>query len=252
MTGDEINNLFENIVNVHGDFGSYWVRIVKKYRSSQKCLDIQFGSAKREGNICCNLDVFNKYYVVERINYENSLDHIFEYEHKEENGSVIETQSRVCKYAFDRILITSEENWLKKEGAEWTSSDTQELVIDGSYYACNCKSYIDLYEDSQYYGTLIGYTEDYPYDYFVLTESDKVQFLNPPFLEKLSATHFAAMPDFSKMEFLYKYRKVMSIRKTVADEVEIYSADHWDNCVDEKYLEMRRRIKYETNTKQTI
>lgn len=248
LTSDEIDYLFNSIVNVHGDFGSYWVRIVKKYRPSSRCLDIQFGSTKREENICCLPDVFNKYYIVERINYEGSLDRIFEYEKREEDDFAKQAQSRLCKYAFDRILITSDENWLKKEGAEWTSSNTQELVIDGSYYASNCKSYIDLYEDSEYYGTLIDYTEDYPYDYFVLTETEKVEFINPPFLEKLSSTHFEAMPDFSKLEFLHKYRKVMSIRKTVADEVEILAADHWDNCIDEKYLETNRKIKHETNT----
>lgn len=249
MSGDEIDNLFKNIVNVHGDFGSYWVRIVKKYRTSGQCLNIQFGSGKRTANILRQPDIFNEYYVVERINYEHSLDHIFEYEYDEKSGLAIETQPRLCKYAFDRILITCEENWLKKEGAEWTTSDTQELVIDGSYYSCNCRSYVDVHEDSQYYGTQIGYTEDYPYDYFVLTESSAVQFLDPPFLEQLCIDKFASMPRSSKIEFLYKYRKVLSIRKTDHGKIEISSADHWDNCVDEAYLEMRKKLrKNETNT----
>ncbi|GAB6007568.1 hypothetical protein [Dysgonomonas reticulitermitis] len=243
MSGDEVDYLFNNVVNVHGDFGSYWVRIVKKYRASGQCLNIQFGSGKRTENILRLPEIFKEYYVVERINYEHSLDHIFEYGYKEGDAFASETPPRLCKYAFDKVIITCEENWLKKEGAEWMSSDTQELLIDGSYYCCNCRSYVDVYDDSEYYGTQIGYTEDYPYDYFVLTESSAIQFIDPPFLEQLCAGKFVRMPRSSKMEFLYKHRKVLSIRKTGLGNIEISSADHWDNCVDEAYLEMRKKLK---------
>lgn len=253
MSDNEIDYLFNNVVNVHGDFGSYWVRIVKKYRTSGQCLNIQFGSGKRTENILRLPDIFKEYYVVERINYEHSLDHIFEYEYREGDTFATETSPRLCKYAFDKVIVTCEENWLKKEGAEWTSSDTQELLIDGSYHSCNCRSYVDIYEDSEYYGSQIGYTEDYPYDYFVLTESTAVQFIDPPLLEQLYTNNFVRMPRSSKMEFLYKHRKVLSIRKTDHGNIKIYSADHWDNCVDEAYLEMRKKLrKNETNTKQII
>lgn len=243
MSGDEIDNLFKNIVNVHGDFGSYWVRIVKKYRTSGQCLNIQFGSGKRTENILRDPGIFNEYYAVERINYEHGFDHIFEYEYDEKSGFAKETQPRLCKYAFDRIIITCDENWLKKEGAEWVSSDTQEMIMDGTYYSCNSRSYVDLYEDSEYYGTQIGYTEDYPFDYFVLTESSTIQFLEPSFLEQLSINNFKEMPNSSKLEFVYKYRKVLCIRKMNNGKIEISSADHWDNCVDEAYLEMRKKLR---------
>jgi hypothetical protein len=41
MSIEEIDYLFNKAVNVNEVFGSYWVRIVKKYREQEKCLDIQ-------------------------------------------------------------------------------------------------------------------------------------------------------------------------------------------------------------------
>src|SRR6218665_1193104 len=172
LSDREIEYLFNEIVNVHDTFGSYWVRIVKRYRKEEKCLDIQFGSGKRIGNILSDLINFNSYFVVERINYENSKDWIFEYEHIDNKNYATETKPRVCLYGFDRILITCKENWLEKEGAEWISSDSQELKINGTYNSSNCKAFVDLFEDSDFYGPRLEFTEKYTYDYMVLNQSD--------------------------------------------------------------------------------
>lgn len=237
LSEQEIEQLFRGIVNVHGEFGSYWVRIVKKYREAEKCLDIQFGSGKRVDNSLTDSDIFNQYYAVERINYEGSLDRIFEYRLDKGDEFATETEHRLCKYAFDKIIITADENWLEKEGAEHTSSTSQELNISGTYHSSNCKSFTDLFEDSEYYGPCLGYADDYPYDYFVLKSSDWVEFLSPPFLAKLSKTKFERMPNNSKLAFLYHHRTVLTIHK-IYDRLEIQTADHWDNCADELYRRM--------------
>ena len=239
LSDREIEYLFNEIVNVHDTFGSYWVRIVKRYRKEEKCLDIQFGSGKRIGNILSDLINFNSYFVVERINYENSKDWIFEYEHIDNKNYATETKPRVCLYGFDRILITCKENWLEKEGAEWISSDSQELKINGTYNSSNCKAFVDLFEDSDFYGPRLEFTEKYTYDYMVLNQSDIVEFISPAFLVQLNKNNFNEMPNNSKMEFLYNYRKVLTIHKNY-DEIEIQSADYWDNCIDETYIRMNK------------
>jgi hypothetical protein len=235
LSDQEIEYLFNEIVNVHETFGSYWVRIVKRYRKEEKCLDIQFGSGKRIKNILSELINFDKYFVVERINYENSKDWIFEYEHIDSNNYASMTEPRICLYAFDRILITSNENWLEKEGAESKSSSSQELKVSGIYNSSNCKAFVDLFEDSDFYGPKLGYDKNYSYDYFVLTETDNIEFIVPIFLVDLQKNNFEQMPNNSKLTFLFEYRKVLVIRKG-SDNLEIYSADYWDNCIDENYM----------------
>lgn len=79
----EIESIFNKVVDVHGSFGSYWVRIVKKYRTEEKCLDIQFGSGKRHQQLN-DLEDFTQYLVWERINYGGGgVDQFFTY-HKPE------------------------------------------------------------------------------------------------------------------------------------------------------------------------
>lgn len=235
LAEDEIENLFAQIVNVHGVFGSYWVRIVKKYRKELKCLDIQFGGGKRTENILDSIEYFEKYEVVERQNIEGEKDEIFEYEIDSAQTFVRATAPRLCKYQFDSIIIKSDHHWLANEGIEIDNVSNQILKIEGIYYCSNDKGFVDLYKGSPYYSPQLAYTEDYPYDYFVLTETENLEFVTPPFLVELQQSQFERMPNDSKMIFLYQYRKVLTISK-LYDKIEIQSADYWDNCADEKYL----------------
>jgi len=114
MTSDEIERLFQGIVRVHDDFGSYWVRIVKKYRPDEKCLDIQYGSGKCTSNLFYSYHAFAKevpdptaYIFWERINNEgDTVDSIQRYYSSEEGDDIlVEEESRNCKYGFNKIII---------------------------------------------------------------------------------------------------------------------------------------------------
>lgn len=235
LSNDEIENLFQKTVNVHGEFGSYWVRILKKYRPQLKCLDIQFGSGKRTEDPFDDPAFYELYHVTERINYESSLDHITEYYINKTHGYVSTIEPRVCKYAFDKIHIHSTENWPDWTDLEQIGSSEYRFNRGGVYHSSNCKSFVDLADGTPFYGPRLQYTDEYAYDYFVLNPCDNVIFLTPEPLASLSKNDFKDVPDDTKMIFYFRARKVLEIHKLYG-RVELFSADYWDNCVDEIYL----------------
>jgi len=43
------------------------------------------------------------------------------------------------------------------------------------------------------------------------------------------------MPNKTEVIFLWNNRKVLHVMKNY-DEIKIFGADYWDNCLDEEYL----------------
>lgn len=229
LSEEEIENLFRNLVNYHGEFGSYWVRVTKKYRQKEKCLDIQFGSGKSwYVNPADYISDNSELEIVKRECNEGARDTIQLFRYK--NGGEYESEKRLCTYAFDKIQIVSNTNWLKDEGATLGDSTSYELNMTGTYYSANNRSFVDI--DIYRKPPAPIYDEDYPYDYFVLTEADGFQFTGTPFLVDLTEGRFSRMPNNSKIVLYYKYRKVAVITKYY-DNIEILTADYWDNCADE-------------------
>ena len=235
LSEPEIEYIFNKVVDVHGSFGSYWVRIVKKYRTEERCLDIQFGSGKRHQQLN-DLEDFTHYRVWERINFGGGgVDQFFTYHKPEGSNRVLLTDIEACQYGFDKIIMTSEENWLAEFGGEAISSRQYEFRLSGYYNASNSREFVDLYDDSEFYGPRLSYTEKYPYDFFMLIDSEAVVLREPGFLSHLSQNQFKAMPNQTKLEFLWQNRKVLVIRKNY-DIVEFQTADYWDNCRNDTYL----------------
>ena len=233
LSEKEIDYLFKTTVKAYSKFGSYWVRIVKKYREVENCLDIQFGSGKRGFDGIEDIEDIESYSIWERFNDEGGLDTIFTYFKDSTSDCVDTTISNLCKYGFDRIRITSGTNWLDKYGIKGIGGRTEELEIKGVYNASNSKSFVDLI--GEFDGPCLLYTENYHYDFFVLTESEWIRFLEPIWLKELCLNKFDEMPNDSKLEFYWNYRKVAVISK-YHNEVSIQSADYWDNCINEEFI----------------
>ena len=242
LSETEIEYLFNEVVTWHEDFGSYWVRISRKYRKKEKCLDIQFGSGKRAARHIKFLDDLHKtYYVVERFNDE-SMDTIFEYaleEYKVNETFIQTTPHRTCVYKFDQVYAISEINdhsWEKtvfSEVAEPKYARTNGCLyrIEGTYHCSNDRGWIDAYEGDVY----SVFDEDYPYDYFVLKPTQHLSILSPASLVDFQQNNFEKLSEHAKLILIYKGREVVKV-SNAGGLVEIQSADHWDNCGDEIYL----------------
>lgn len=225
----EQEKLFRALVNWHGEFGSYWVKVVKRYRDKIKCLDIQYGSGKRSlVDPSEYLDDDSEIKVLRRSSNEGSRDVIRQEIYKK--GEESEIAYRLCTYAFDRIVIIGDVNWLAAEGAAWFEADKCSLEVSGTYHSANCRSFVDI--DIYQGNDQPIYDEDYAYDYFVLTACREIEFTTPAFMAGLTENKFARMPNASKIILYYKFRKVVMISKNY-DKLEILNADYWDNCADE-------------------
>lgn len=64
----------------------------------------------------------------------------------------------------------------------------------------------------------------------------ELKFITPAFMAELSGTHFARMPDGTKMNLYFKHRKVAVVSKNY-DKLEMNTAGYWDNYVDLKTSE---------------
>ncbi|MBC9930173.1 hypothetical protein [Chitinophaga qingshengii] len=227
LSEGEQENLFRHLVNYHGEFGSYWVRVLKKYRQNLKCLDIQYGCGKTWYEDASEYITDNsEVEVVTRKCNEGGLDTI-ELTRFKDGKETYEIRERLCTYAFDKIMIFSDTNWLAEEGADKDTHYSAILDVAGTYHSANDKSFVDVWRD----GTPL-YEEEYPYDYFVLTETDNFKFTAPAFLVELQENNFSRMPNHSKMILYYKRRKVALLMKNY-DKIEVSTADYWDNCADE-------------------
>jgi hypothetical protein len=235
----EIDYLFNEVVTRHEEFGSYWVRITRKYRKNEKCLDIQFGSGKTAArHIKWLPDLHKTYYVVERFN-DDGPDTIFEYAQEAYGNDILvqTTPHRPCQYKFDQILVTSDGDWEQKIFADITKPNHARrggclYRIGGLYHCSNSRGYLDAYEDeSVLFST---YEEDYAYDYFVFKPTDYLELISPPALVDLQQNNFEKLPEHAGLTFICKGREVLKVSKA-GGRIQMQSADHWDNCHDEIY-----------------
>lgn len=237
----EMDYLFNEVVTRHEEFGSYWVRIVKKYRRNERCLDIQYGSGKRAArHIKWLNDLHKTYYVAERFN-DDTTDTIFEYalEKYGNNETLVETTPhRTCEYKFDQVHVTSDDNWEKTIFAATAQPQFARrggclYRINGTYHCGNDRGYLDAYEDETV--LFSTYEEDYAYDYFVFKPTCHLALISPAPLAALQQNNFEKLPEHARLTFIYKGREVLKVSKA-GGRVEIQSADHWDNCNDSVYL----------------
>lgn len=232
LSEHERERLFRALVNWNGEFGSYYVKVLKQYREKEKCLDIQFGSGKQRWvDPVDYLDTKSEVELIRRTSNEGDLDQIQFERYKE--GNQFETRPKLCTYAFDRIVLVSETNWLGVEMTDDFRSDAYVLDVSGTYHSANHRGFVDMRDNG---GMAPIYDEDYPYDYFELAETSEMQFTAPDFMVDLTESNFARMLNGTKMVFYYKGRKVAVITKNY-DKLEMSTADYWDNCVDLKLWE---------------
>ncbi len=203
LTDEEIDYLFNEVVTRHEEFGSYWVRITRKYRKNEKCLDIQYGSGKRAArHIKWLPDLHKPYYVVERFN-DDGPDTIFEYaQERYGNDMLVETTPyRLCKYQFDQILVTSDGDWEQKIFADIAQPRYARrggclYRINGLYHCSNTRGYMDAYENESV--LFSDYKEDYAYDYFVFKPTDYLELISPlpwSIFSKTISKNFPSTPD---------------------------------------------------------
>ncbi|SFW35623.1 hypothetical protein [Chitinophaga sancti] len=228
----ERERLFRALVNWNGEFGSYYVKVVKRYREKEKCLEIQFGSGKQHWEDPADyLDDKSEVEVIKRSSNEGSLDKIQFSRYKD--GGEFETVPKLCTYAFDRIVMLGDTNWLGEEGMESVQSGMYTLDVSGTYYSANFRGFVDMRDNGS---SEPMYDEDYPYAYCVLTKTEEIQFTAPDFMVDLTESNFSRMPDGTKMIFYYQGREVAVIAKN-DDQLERRTADYWDNCEDLKTWE---------------
>lgn len=238
ISKEEIEKLFQATVTVHKEFGSYWVRVLKKYRDLEKCLDIQYGSAKGYGGD----DAYQGYYVWERIADEGGFpDQIFMYFYDAEKGYVHTTTSKKCLYQFDKVRIVYEQElpeYFQQFDFKKNIDDFFESNIQGKYWACNDRSFMDLHEESNYYGPRLGYDPHYASDYFVPTHEGSVLESSQDFIQNTFVSPHQELVENMKIELYYNFRLVQTIEKR-KQEVITSSADYWDNCADEDFLRFK-------------
>ena len=237
----EADRIFDIAVRAYGEFGSYWVRILKKYRPEEKCLDIQFGSGKRyhSGNLLEDYEIYNKYFVWERFSDEGGFnDTIFTLKEDEHNKWIEETPPVSCLYGFDKILIKCNElpEYFNQFNFMEGLPNQYELKITGSYYACNSRSFMDVNENSTFYGPKLGYDPEYNSDYFIPTTDGGITDSDSNLIKDVFIYPNKKIINGMRVELLWKNRMVQAIEKKV-NEVVCYSADYWDNCFDKCYLE---------------
>jgi hypothetical protein len=241
MQKEEINHLFNIAISAYDRFGSYWVRILKKYRAEERCLDIQFGSSKRYSNPLETAEIHQDYIIWERIADEGGFpDQLYQYQWNEEGKYVHMKSFGDAIYAFDKLIYHGEDlpKSLHQYRQDQTSFDEHILQIQGTFTASNDRSFTDLYEDSEFYGPSLGYDPNYASDYFVLQGDGELRTISVPELDELMVYPQKGLKTNHRIELLYKYRKVFRLQ---IDELggEEYTAAYWDNCVNPEYLQFR-------------
>jgi hypothetical protein len=238
---EEIDNIFNLAVRSCGEFGSYWVRIQKKYRPEERCLDIQFGSGKRyhSGNLLESYEIFNHYYVWERFADEGGFaDTIFSLEENVAGQYIDRTDAAECLYRFDKLKINSERMLTCFDGiqAVQLSPTEYELALSGDYCASNSRSFVDLVENSDYYGPRLQYDANYESDYSELINDSHLASSNTKFIRDFFVYPYPSLENGDKLSLYWKGRVVQSIEKLNDNEPICQAADYWDNCADPAYL----------------
>lgn len=241
--------LLKNIVQAYNRFGSYWVRIEKRWHESENALDIQFGSGKNyhtEDYILENPELYKDYYVWERRSNESGgSDRIHKYYFCQEKGFVDDIGEN-CKYGFDKIKIIGSD--LEKYFSDFLIAQIEngiELAIEGTYFSVNDRSFQDLIEDSEYYGPCLGYDSGYIAPQFC--EDGYIISIKPPelgkVLEKLKTCQISSS-EIESIEFFWK-GKIVNKQQWGVNELGhqdwlIYQGDNWDNCLNENFLKFRQ------------
>ena len=243
----EIERLFKLAVTSYGEFGSYWVRVLKIYREIERCLDIQFGSGKRyhSGNLLEDKDIFDEYYVWERFSDEGGFqDTLFTLKENSQNNWIETTTPVPCLYKFNKVKLICDElpSYFKEYNFEPISSTEYELKIEESYNACNSRSFMDVYEDSEFKGPKLGYDPYYASDYFVPTKDGGVTDSNYELIKDTFVYPHKQLTKKVRME-LYWNNRLVQVVENKYGEVDCYSADYWDNCNNKEFLEFKRKIK---------
>lgn len=213
---------------------------MKKYRELERCLDIQFGSGKRyhSENLLESHDVYEKYIVWERLaNEGGSNDSIFTLTVDEKNNWVETTLPQPCLYGFDKIRIFCNQlpAYFEPFNPEAKRSSEYEIKMQGSYFACNSRSFVDLYEDSAFYGSSLGYDPYYASDYFVPTKDGFVNESDVNLVKETFIDPHVHLPKNSRIE-LHWQNRIVQIIESNNNETISSAADYWDNCLHPEYL----------------
>jgi hypothetical protein len=241
MNEVEIEHLFQLAVRSYETFGSYWVRIIKKYRSLEKCLDIQFGTGKRfhSGNLLEDYDVFREYTVWERTADEGGFrDSIFTLVENKENQYIEVGNLEPCKYRFNKVRISYPDelpSFIEKFEPVSISATEYEIDRTGYYYACNSRSFMDLEENTLFYGPQLGYDPTYTGDYFMPTADGEITASDDNLIRSLFVYPYPELQRKMRVELFWNNRLVQSVEHK-DNEISSQSADYWDNCGDAAYL----------------
>ncbi|MGD1841535.1 MAG: hypothetical protein ACFB0B_11660 [Thermonemataceae bacterium] len=241
LNKEEIEMLFRRAVQSYGTFGSYWVRILKYYREVERCLDIQFGSGKRyhSDSLLEQYDIYNTYFVWERFADEGGFDdHIFtlEEEFYDKQKYISTTERKPCLYRFNKVKLICDElsDYFQQFDPLRVDFDSYLFNLAGTYYACNSRSFVDLHEDSDFYGPRLGYDPSSASDYFVPTEDGIITSSELPLINAIFIDHSQLLP-MMRVELYWNNRLVQAVEHK-HDQVYAWSADYWDNCANSDFL----------------
>lgn len=242
---EEIEMLFNLAVRAYHKFGSYWVRIQKKYRKEEKCLDIQYGSGKTYAdNFLASYEIFSSYDVWERSADQGGFDdNIFTLI---DDGEWIDTTDYIpCLYRFNKVKIKSDSlsPYLKRFNPVEINPNQFEIQMEGKYFACNSRDFVDVTEDNpNCYGPCLQYDDKYDSDFKLLIKDGFVTKSELIFLKDVFIHPNTELQLNDKIELYWNDRIVQSVER-IKNEVLTKSADYWDNCCDKDYLEFQKRKK---------
>lgn len=240
FTQDEMDHLFSISIRAYKEFGSYWVRINRKYRWEERCFDIQFGSSKRyhSDNLLEEKEIIAKYDIWEITADEGGFeDQLCCYVLDTKNDWVTTSDYEDCIYGFDKIILELDEDLPENLDAfkeHQTSGSSFELKETETYTACNSRSFKDLHEDSEFYGPKLGYDPTYQSDFFVLTGDGHFKKSKHQLVQKLFAYPHTWLPKWSIARLYWKGRLVHLVDHRNG-EVKTFCADYWDNCLNPSY-----------------
>jgi hypothetical protein len=239
LATEEIEALFKLAVRAYHKFGSYWVRIQKKYRKNEKCLDIQFGSSKTYGdNHLESFEIFHNYYVWERVADEGGFDDII-FTLKDSGEYIETTDITPCIYKFNSVKIktTSLSDYFASYNPIKLGENEFEIQLEGEYSACNSRSFFEVTENNpNYYGPCLQYDDKYETDFDTLSPDGSVTKSEAQIIQDIFVYPNKELRMNDKVELLWNERVVQTVER-IENEVKTKSADYWDNCFSSDYIE---------------
>lgn len=241
LTEPEINRLFTEIVQAYGEFGSYWVRIEKRFYPSENYLDIIYGSSKRthtDDYILERIETIEKYDVWERLADEGGgPDKIGRWQYDPAHGWV-ECKRQDCRYAFDKIrAIGRLPNDFLPFAAPLKSNGVTEFSVCGSYFGCNSRSFVDLVENSEFYGANLGYDPAYKSAHLIPDTEGPLE-LSIPTVRRVIERDWSVSTDdcLFELEWQGQLVKRISAERNQYGERKFESGDGWENTINREYL----------------